>query len=226
MTFYQLKCLALTKSTSPPLRQKRSFTHSGQVLYTSLQIVSSFSLVELAKDNAAGDWTCAIIVRGFHGDYRWELAVFIFQMFHFNYIFFVLFDHPFSATDPLLLHPPNHWWQIRWLMIWKSCLSSWSVLPNYFLVAPAYLYKSLYLCLDEKFYSRDYFACMHMMPCAFLTAASASDFGFMSQTPACSLLTQINSVIQLPLSCIITLGHTTCPNQKVTGKVWWVVCCV
>lgn len=50
-----VELLALTKTMSPRLQQKRSFTHSGQVSYTSLQMVSSFSLLELAKDNAAGD---------------------------------------------------------------------------------------------------------------------------------------------------------------------------
>ena len=224
--FYQLNCLALTKNMSLHIQQKRSFTHSGQV--------SCVCLCRWSVPSAYWSWQTtalleirAIIVSGFHGWLQMGVGCFYISNVSLWLHFLFLFDRPFSTNDSLLLlsipTTSSHWWRIRWSVTWKCCLSSRSILPNYLLMSPACLYKSLSLCLDGGLSSRDYFAGTHVVACAFVTAVSTSESCSVTQTAACSLLTQINSAIQLPLGCTLTLGHATCPNQKVTGKIWWVI---
>lgn len=191
---------------SPCLEQKRSFTHLGQVPYTALQMVSSFSSLELAKDNAAGDrcnhcfWVSRAITDG-----SWLFLHFrCFTLITFFLPFRSSFFNKWSSASPSRPYPPNSWRPIRWLVMWK--LSLWSVLPNYLLMSPAYLYKSLLFCLHGRLYSRDYFACIHGIACASLTAVRTCEPCSVTQAPAHSLLTQINSATQLPLSCTLALG--------------------
>lgn len=183
-------------------------------------MASASSLLELARGSAAGDgcshcfWVSRVITDG-----SWLFLHF--KCFTWNTFFPLAFWSAFSSKDLLLLlsspTSPDAGWSIRRLMMWKCCLSPWSVFSGYLLMSPAYLHTPLHWRWDGRAYSRDAYdrTCICHTTQHFCVLSCGSN--------SCVPFTQINSAVQLPLGCTSTPGHRTCPNQKVTGKIWWVI---
>lgn len=104
-------------------------------------------------------------------------------------------------------------------MIWRCCLSSWLVLPNYLWSSPDVI--KLLPCVWVENSKAEIALCACMWWCVQCKGSEHSWVLICGSLPLFAHTNKWCSSAPTQLHC--TPGNLTCPTRKVTGKFWWVI---